>query len=355
MVPQPLQRGLGDDQGQGGMVSPKSLAIRVEGVHKSYGKVHALAGVDLEVPEGTIAGLLGPNGAGKTTLIRVLTTLTLPDAGRATVAGYDVVRDAEELRFAIGLAGQNAAVDDTLTGLENLEMVGRLYHLPGSEARRRARELIERFSLADAASRLARTYSGGMRRRLDLAASLLARPRVLFLDEPTSGLDPQGRLDVWDLTRELVGEGTTVLLTTQYMEEADQLADNITVIDGGRVIAHGTPAELKARSGAGVLSVRVGEADQMATAAEVLAVFGTELPHLETRTREVSVPVADGTAILPEVVRAMDARGVKLVDLALHQPSLDDVFLAITGHRASSDGERPAEAAAEPRGRRRRP
>ena len=239
-------------------------AILVEGLVKRYGKVVALDGIDLHVPPGTVLGLLGPNGAGKTTAVRILTTLLGPDGGKATVAGFDVVRQAEELRHVIGLAGQNAAVDENLTGLENLEMVGRLYHVPGPEARRRGEELLERFELTNAAHRTAKTYSGGMRRRLDLGASLVGQPQVLFLDEPTTGLDPRSRLEMWDIIRELVTEGTTLLLTTQYLEEADRLADKIAVIDLGKVIAEGTSDELKARVGGEVLALSVTDRERAA-------------------------------------------------------------------------------------------
>jgi ABC-2 type transport system ATP-binding protein len=322
-------------------------AIVVEGLAKSYGKVEALAGIDLGVLPATVFGLLGPNGAGKTTAVRILTTLLRPDAGRATVAGYDVVRQAEELRHVIGLAGQNAAIDENLTGLENLEMVGRLYHVPAAEARRRGEELLERFELTDAAHRTAKTYSGGMRRRLDLGASLVGRPQVLFLDEPTTGLDPRSRLEMWDIIRELVKEGTTLLLTTQYLEEADRLANKIAVIDLGRVIAEGTSDQLKARVGGEVLALRVAERDRAPDAAGAVLGLGPGGGNVDNNTGEINVPVGtDGTAILTEAVRRLDAEGIRLADVGLRRPTLDDVFLGLTGHAAegAADGDTDGEA-----------
>ena len=320
-------------------------AIVVEGIVKRFGKVEALRGVDLQVPPSTVFGLLGPNGAGKTTAIRILTTLLHPDEGRATVAGYDVVKQAEQLRHVIGLAGQNAAVDENLTGLENLEMVGRLYHVPATEARRRGEEILERFELSDAAHRPAKTYSGGMRRRLDLGASLVGKPQVLMMDEPTTGLDPRSRLEMWDIIRELVMEGTTLLLTTQYLEEADRLADTIAVIDLGQVIAEGTSDELKGRVGGEVLALRVAERDRAAEAAGTVLGLGPGGGNVDNNTGEINVPVgSDGTAILTEAVRRLDAEGIKLADIALRRPTLDDVFLALTGHAAEeSEGEQVAE------------
>ncbi len=322
--------------------------IEVEGLRKSFGEVVALDGVDLEVAEGTVFGLLGPNGAGKTTTVRILTTLLHPDAGLARVAGYDVVREAEALRHVIGLAGQAAAIDPNLTGRENLEMVGRLYHLSPTEARRRAGEVLERFDLAEAADRPARTYSGGMRRRLDLGASLVGRPRVLFLDEPTTGLDPRSRLELWDVIRELVREGTTLLLTTQYLEEADRLADVIAVVDRGRVIARGTADELKARVGGEVLAVRVSDRSRVPEAAGAILGLGPGGGKVDNNTGEITIPVGgDGTRLLVEAVRRLDAEGIELADISLRRPTLDDVFLALTGHAAE-------EAPTPPNGTRRR-
>jgi ABC-2 type transport system ATP-binding protein len=319
-----------------------SPVIVVEGIEKRFGKVEALRGIDLQVHPSTVLGLLGPNGAGKTTAVRILTTLLHPDAGRATVFGFDVVRDAERLRHVIGLAGQNAAVDENLTGLENLVMVGRLYHLPPAEAKRRAENVLERFELTEAAHRPAKTYSGGMRRRLDLGASLVGQPKVLFLDEPTTGLDPKGRLEMWDIIRELVSDGTTLLLTTQYLDEADNLSDSIAVIDGGRVIAEGTSDELKDRVGGEVLQLRVAERSQMGEATGVVFGLGPGSANTDNDAGEITLPVGnDGPAVLTEAVRRLDTAQIKLADIALRRPSLDDVFLALTGHAAEerADGE----------------
>jgi len=319
-------------------------AILAEGLEKSFGKVRALDGIDLRVAPATVFGLLGPNGAGKTTAVRILTTLLQPDAGRAEVAGYDVIRDAEALRAAIGLAGQFAAVDEVLTGRENLELVGRLYHLPGEEVRRCIDDLLERFELTAAAHRTVKTYSGGMRRRLDLGASLVGRPEVLFLDEPTTGLDPRSRLGLWDVIKELVSEGTTVLLTTQYLEEADVLADRIAVIDGGRIIAEGTSDELKAHVGGELLEFRVADRDQIPVAAGELVALGS--PQIDNATGRAALPAGeDGSTLLLEVVRRLDTAGVKITDLALRRPTLDDVFLALTGHAAEGQSEEEAELA----------
>lgn len=310
--------------------------IVAEGLAKRYGATPALRGLDLTVDEGMVLGLLGPNGAGKTTAVRIFATLLKPDAGRAQVAGFDVVRQAEALRAHIGLTGQYAALDDYLTGFENLEMVGRLYHLPKAQARRRAAELLERFDLVEASGRLVKTYSGGMRRRLDLAASLVAEPPVLFLDEPTTGLDLRSRLVVWQMVRALVTAGTTVLLTTQYLEEADQLADRIAVIDGGCVIASGTPDDLKARVGGARLEVTVANETDLESTARLLRPYGDGGAHVDRERRRVVVPVADGAGVLVAVVRELDAAGIRVDDLGLHRPTLDDVFLALTGHVAQS-------------------
>ena len=320
-------------------------AILAEGLRKSYGKTKALDGLDLRVEEGTILGLLGPNGAGKTTAVRILSTLLTPDAGTAEVVGLDVVRQAGELRSRIGLTGQYAAVDEYLTGRENLEMVGRLYHLPKKVARRRADELLERFDLVDAASRLAKTYSGGMRRRLDLAASLVVSPPVLFLDEPTTGLDPRSRIAMWDIIGELVSGGTTLLLTTQYLDEADRLADRVAVVDAGRVIAEGTSGELKARVGGERLEVTVARGDRLDEAARVLErrAHGDGGVRVDAERGYVGATVAGGGGLLAAVVRDLDAAGVQVDELGLHRPTLDDVFLTLTGHAAEPEAERPVD------------
>ena len=329
-------------------------AIITEGLRRHFGPIKAVDGVDLAAPAGTVLGLLGPNGAGKTTIVRILTTLLDPDGGSARVAGFDVVRDAEALRSVIGLAGQYAAVDENLTGRENLDLVGRLYHLGKSEASRRADEMLERFELTDAANRTVKTYSGGMRRRLDLGASLVGRPQVLFLDEPTTGLDPRSRFGLWDVIRELVNDGTTLLLTTQYLEEADRLADHIAVMDGGRVIAEGTSDELKSRVGGDLLALRVADRARVAEAAAAIADLGSGAPQVVVESGEVSLPVREGASVLAEVVRRLDAAGLEISDLALGRPSLDDVFLALTGHVAEAAGE-DGEETQPPRGRGRRP
>jgi ABC-2 type transport system ATP-binding protein len=322
---------------------------------KSFGDVRAVKEVDLSVEEGTVFGLLGPNGAGKTTTIRILTTLLEPDEGTATVAGFDVVRDAVRLRPVIGLAGQFAAVDENLTGLENLQMVGQLYHLPAAEARRRAEEVLERFELSEAAHRTARTYSGGMRRRLDVGASLVGRPKVLFMDEPTTGLDPRSRLVLWELIRDLQKEGTTLLLCTQYLEEADQLCDRIAVIDLGTVIAEGTSEDLKDKIGGEVLELHVA-ADHVDRAAQTLQGLGSGAPTADQETRLIRVPVgSEGPTVLLETVRRLDDAGIAIEDIALHRPTLDDVFLSLTGHAAEMALAEEEEPEPEPkkRGKRR--
>jgi ABC-2 type transport system ATP-binding protein len=320
-------------------------AIVVEGLVKRFGATTALDGVDLTVAEGSVLGLLGPNGAGKTTVVRILTTLLRADAGRAEVVGLDVVRDADAVRSSIGLTGQYAAVDEYLTGFENLEMVGRLYRLKRAEARSRAGELLERFDLTGAANRPAKTYSGGMRRRLDIAASLIARPRVLFLDEPTTGLDPRSRLSMWEFIADLAGGGTTILLTTQYLEEADRLADRMVVIDRGRVIARGTADELKAQVGGQRLELTVGDAGDLKEAAGRLRPLAVDEPRLDESTRRLSLPVSGGTDDLAEALRLLEGTAVEVLDIGLRRPDLDDVFLTLTGHAAEETTNGPAEDA----------
>ena len=311
--------------------------IEARGLVKKYGDVVALDGLDLTVPEGTVYGLLGPNGAGKTTTVRILTTLLKPDAGTATVDGLDVVRKPNAVRRIIGLTGQYAAVDEYLTGRENLRMFGDLYHLPSAYVKARSDELLERFDLTDAADRSLRTYSGGMRRRLDLAASLIAKPRVLFLDEPTTGLDPRSRIGLWEVIKDLVADGTTVLLTTQYLEEADQLAEEIVVIDHGRVIAQGTSDTLKDQVGGDRLEVVVEDPAQMDAAAEALRSVATGEVTVDRGDHRIVAPVVGGSLTLVEAVRSLDSAHVAIADVALRRPTLDDVFLALTGHTAEEE------------------
>jgi ABC-2 type transport system ATP-binding protein len=334
-----------------GMRGDPALIIQVQGLRKTFGTVEALRGVDFSVPEGKVLGLLGPNGAGKTTAVRILTTLLAPSGGRATVCGFDVVRQAAAVRRVIGLAGQATAITPDLTGYENLEMAGRLYHLGKATSRQRTDELLDRFDLSDAAKRPAKTYSGGMLRRLDLAASLIGRPKVLFLDEPTTGLDPVGRLGMWAVIRELVTQGTTLLLTTQYLDEADELADEIVVIDHGQVIASGTAEELKDRIGGDVVEFSVTDRWKLGAAMEAVAALGQSPPTADTQAGRVQVHAGDqGSEVLVEAVRCLDAAGIATTGLGVRRPSLDDVFLSLTGHAA--EGEAVTDGVATGRGRR---
>jgi len=319
---------------------PADYAVETTHLQKSYGDVHALRGVDLQVAAGSVFGLLGPNGAGKTTAVRILTTLLKPDAGSARVVGLDVVRDAAKVRQQIGLAGQYAAVDENLTGFENLNMVGRLYHLPRGQAGTRARDLLSSFDLAQAGDRLVRTYSGGMRRRLDLAAALVARPPVLFLDEPTTGLDIRSRIGLWNAIEVLVAEGTTVLLTTQYLDEADRLAGQIAVIDQGLVIAEGTPTELKAQVGGERLEIHLCDSQRGDEAVAALASIASDRPFLEDGS--VRVPVAERRGTIADAVRRLDDAGIAIDDISVSTPTLDDVFLNLTGRAAESEAEEAA-------------
>lgn len=321
-----------------------STYIEATGLRKTYtprgaAPVHALDGLDLAVPQGTVKALLGPNGAGKTTTVKVLTTLITPDSGSAVIDGIDVLAHPDRIRPIIGVSGQYAAVDENLTGFENLDMVGRLYHLGARESRARAHELIELFDLTEAQNRPVKGFSGGMRRRIDLAGALVTRPRVLFLDEPTTGLDPRSRLGMWDIITSLVGQGTTVLLTTQYLEEADQLADSISVIDDGKVIAEGTSDELKASIGGQRVELSLVSADDTDAAREILARFGTSEPTVTADGRSLTVSADDAPAALQLILAEFGSRGIRLFDAGMRRPTLDDVFLRLTGHTASVEDD----------------
>jgi ABC-2 type transport system ATP-binding protein len=336
------------------MSSNSDIAVEAHDLVKVFprGNVRALDGVSLQVEAGTVLGLLGPNGAGKTTAVRILATILSPDSGHATILGHDVVKEADHVRRIIGLAGQNAAVDDNLTGRENIRMVGRLSHMSWQAVGERADLLLENFGLTDAANRVLKTYSGGMRRRLDLAAALVAQPPILFLDEPTTGLDPQSRQDLWGVIEDLVAGGTTVLLTTQYLDEADRLRRDIVVVDHGRVIAEGTPAQLKANLGTSVVSITLVSPEAAQKAAGLVTAFSDNAPVIDHETVELTVE--NGPQVAVEVLRALDAAGVSLAGLALREPSLDDVFLSLTGHKteAETDEERAARTGRKPGKRR---
>ena len=329
------------------MTTPRPPAIAVSGLRKAFGRRTVLDGLDLTVPEGSVYALLGPNGAGKTTTVDVLSTLLPADAGEVRIAGHDLRREPDAVRAAIALTGQFSAVDTLLTGAENLRLMADLHHLGRAEGRRRAAELLERFDLVDAAGKPPVTYSGGMRRRLDLAMGLMARPRVVFLDEPTTGLDPRSRLGMWEFIADLVSDGTTILLTTQYLEEADRLADRMVVIDKGLVIARGTADELKAQVGGERLELTVGTVEQLSTASEVLTPLAQAVPHRDEQTRRLSMPVTGGTETLAEALRRLSAIDVQVLDIGLRRPDLDDVFLTLTGH-AAEDSAAEADPDAAP-------
>jgi ABC-2 type transport system ATP-binding protein len=331
-----------------------TLAIKASGLAKAYGDVVALNGIDIEVEQGTVLGLLGPNGSGKTTTVRILATLLQADSGTASVGGFDVATQPDEVRSVIGLTGQYAAVDEYLTGRENLELFGRLFHLSKFDAAKRAAELLDRFDLSDAADRGIKGYSGGMRRRLDLAASLIGRPNVLFLDEPTTGLDPRSRQGMWSVIEDLIAEGTTVLLTTQYLEEADQLANKIVVLDQGNVIAKGTSNELKSQVGGDRIEIVVESAQDVSKAAIAIAEFGSAPAITEDLTKTILLPVAGGSTAIVNIVRKLDENNISIADIALRRPTLDDVFLSLTGHVTESNEEAagPAKGRRGRRGRR---
>ena len=330
-----------------------TLAIKATGLAKAYGDVVALNGIDIEVEQGTVLGLLGPNGSGKTTTVRILATLLQADSGTASVGGFDVATQPDEVRSVIGLTGQYAAVDEYLTGRENLELFGRLFHLSKFDAAKRAAELLDRFDLSDAADRGIKGYSGGMRRRLDLAASLIGRPNVLFLDEPTTGLDPRSRQGMWEVIEDLISEGTTVLLTTQYLEEADQLANRIVVLDHGNVIAKGTSNELKSQVGGDRIEIVVESAGDVANAAALIQEFGSAPAITEDLTKTILLPVAGGSTAIVNIVRKLDENKISIADIALRRPTLDDVFLSLTGH-ATENTEEVSKPAKGRRGRKAR-